>query len=78
MAASARLTRLKKVRKKARLKEWRLAEQGLCKLRLEEAKKDSNQEEAETTRTPVVDPLDFSSFSILPKSFSSDTPVPFP
>ena len=41
MAASARLTRLKRVREKVRLKEWCLVEQGLRKLKLEEAKKDS-------------------------------------
>jgi hypothetical protein len=90
MAASARLTRLKKVCKKVRLKEWRLAEQGLRKLKLEEAKMDSVREEAEIVRTPVVDPVDnparlspltnpfvFSSFSIIPNLFSSNTPIPF-
>jgi hypothetical protein len=41
MAVSTRLTRLKKVCKKVRLKEWRLTKQGLRKLKLEEAKIDS-------------------------------------
>jgi hypothetical protein len=41
MAASAWLTYLKKVCKKVRLKEWRLAKQGLYELELEEAKIDS-------------------------------------
>ena len=41
MAASTRLTYLKRVYKKVYLKEWRLIEQGLRKLKLEEAKKDS-------------------------------------
>jgi hypothetical protein len=48
------------------------------------------QEEAETARTPVVDPVDdparlspstnpfiFSSFLIIPNPFSSNTPIPF-
>jgi hypothetical protein len=91
MAASARLTRLEKVREKVRSKEWRLAEQGLRELELEEAKMDSVREEAETVRTPVVDPVDdparlspstdpfvFGSFSMMPDPFSSDTPIPFP
>jgi hypothetical protein len=91
MAASARLVRLEKVREKVRSKEWRLAEQGLRELEAEEAKKGSDQEEAEATRTPAVDPLDspsrlspstdsfvFGSFSMLPDPFSCDTPVPFP
>jgi hypothetical protein len=73
-----------------RLKEWRLAKQGLCKLKLEEAKMDFVQEEAEIVYTPVVDPVDnpaylspltnlfiFSSFSIIPNPFSSNTPIPF-
>jgi hypothetical protein len=90
MAASAWLTYLEKVRKKVRLKEWRLAEQGLRKLKAEEAKTDFVQEEAETARTPVVDPVDnparllpltdpfvFSSFLVIPNPFSSNTPVPF-
>jgi hypothetical protein len=51
---------------------------------------DSVQEEAETVRTPVVNPVDnparlspltnpfiFSSFSIIPNPFSSNTPIPF-
>ena len=72
------------------LKEWRLTEQGLRKLKLEEAKKDSVLEEVETTYIPVVDPIDnparlspltnsfiFSSFLILPNLFSSNTPIPF-
>ena len=41
MAASTRLTYLKRVYKKVRLKEWRFTKQGLYKLKLEEAKKDS-------------------------------------
>ena len=90
MAASARLTCLKKVYKKVYSKEWRLIEQGLYKLKLEEAKKDSNLGEAEITYTLVVDPVDnlayllpltnpfiFSSFLILPNLFSSNTPIPF-
>jgi hypothetical protein len=85
------LLRLKKVHKKVRSKELKLAKQGLCELKAEEAKMDSVQEEAETVRTPVVDPVDnparlspsanpfiFSSFSILPNPFSSNTPIPFP
>jgi hypothetical protein len=73
-----------------RLKEWRLAKQGLYKLKAKEAKKDSNHKEAETTYTPAVDPLDspsrllpltnpfiFSSFLILPNLFSYNTPIPF-
>jgi hypothetical protein len=90
MAASTRLTCLKKVYKKVRLKEWRLAEQGLYKLKAKEAKMDSVQEEAETACTLVVDPVDnparllpstnpfiFSSFLIIPNLFSSNTPIPF-
>jgi hypothetical protein len=51
---------------------------------------DSVQEAAETVHTPAVDPVDnparllpltdpfiFSSFSIIPDLFSSNTPVPF-
>jgi hypothetical protein len=51
---------------------------------------DSVREEAETVCTPVVDPVDnparlspstnpfiFSSFSIIPNPFSSNTPIPF-
>jgi hypothetical protein len=73
-----------------RLKKWRLAKQGLYKLKLEEAKMDSVLEEAETVYTPVVDPVDnlayllpltnpfiFNSFSIIPNPFSSNTPIPF-
>ena len=73
-----------------RLKEWCLVEQGLRKLKLEEAKKDFVLEEAETTYTPAVDPVDnparlsplanlfiFSSFLMLPNPFSSNTPIPF-
>jgi hypothetical protein len=90
MAASARLLRLKKVRKKVRSKEWRLAKQGLRKLKAKEAKKNSNYKEAETTYTLAVDPLDnparllpltnsfiFGSFLILPNPFSYNTPIPF-
>jgi hypothetical protein len=89
--AFARLIYLKKVREKVRSKEFRLIEQGLCKLEAEEAKMDSVQGEAETAHTPVVDPVDdparlspstdpfvFGSFSMMPDPFSSDTPVPFP
>ena len=73
-----------------RLKEWRLIEQGLYKLKLEKAKKDSVLEEAEITYTPAVDPVDnlarllpltnsfiFNSFLILPNLFSSNIPIPF-
>ena len=90
MAASARLTYLKRVCKKVCLKEWRLIEQGLYKLKLEEAKKDSVLEEAEIICILVVDlvgnparllpltnPFVFSSFLILPDPFSSNTPIPF-
>ena len=90
MAASTYLTCLKRVCKKVRFKEWRLIEQGLYKLKLEEAKKGSNPREAETTYTLVVDPIDnparllpltnsfiFSFFLILPNLFSSNTPIPF-
>ena len=90
MAASTRLTYLKRVYKKVYLKEWHLIEQGLYKLKLEEAKKDSILGEAEITYTLAVDPIDnpaylspltnpfiFSSFLILPDLFSSNTPIPF-
>ena len=65
-------------------------EQGLCELKAKKAKTDSNPEEVETTYTLVVDPVDnlacllpltnlfvFGSFLILPKLFSSDTPILF-
>ena len=73
-----------------RSKKLRLVEQGLLELKAKKAKTDSNLEEAETTHTPVVDPVDnparlspltdpfiFGSFLMLPDPFSSDTPVPF-
>ena len=90
LAAYTRLSCLKKVYEKVRLKELRLAKQGLLKLKAKEAKTDSNLEEVETTYTPVVDSVDnlacllpltnpfvFGSFSILPNPFSSNTPIPF-
>ena len=71
-------------------KELKLIEQGLYKLKLEEAKKNSVLEEAEIAYTPVVDLVDnlayllpltnpfiFSSFLILPNLFSFNTPIPF-
>ena len=73
-----------------RSKELKLAKQGLRKLKAKEAKIDSNLEEAETTYTPIVDPVDnparlspltnpfiFSFFLMLPNPFSFNTPVPF-
>ena len=73
-----------------RSKELKLAKQGLRKLKAKKAKTDSNLKEAETTCTPVVDPINnpaclspltnpfiFSSFLILPNLFSSNTPIPF-
>src|SRR3984885_15509165 len=81
---------LEKVRKKICFKEWRLIEQGLQKLEVEEAKIDLVPEEAEIVYTPVVVSFNnpayllplansfiFSSFLILPNPFSSNTPIPF-
>jgi len=92
MAASARLTRLEKVREKVRSKEFRLVEQGLRELEAEE-RKDSTQVVEETAHTPAVvssdlpsahplpstDPFAFDpSFSMLPDFLGGDTPVSFP
>ena len=81
---------LKKVCKKVYFKEWRLAEQGLRKLKAKEAKMDSVLEEAETVYILVVvssnnparlllltNPFIFSFFLILPNPFSSNTSIPF-
>jgi len=67
-----------------------LAKQGLHKLKAKKAKMDSISKEAEIVYTPVVvssnnpahlspltNPFIFSSFSILPNPFSSNTPIPF-
>ena len=78
------------MRKKVCFKELCLAKQGLRKLKAKEAKMDSVLEEAETVYIlvvvsfnnlayllPLTNPFIFSSFSILPNPFSSNTPIPF-
>jgi len=84
LAASARLSHLKKVHKKICLKELRLVKQGLYELESEE--KDSSPKDPETVlHSPAVGsltalglPLANSffdpSFSLLPNLISSNTP----
>ena len=73
-----------------RFKKFRLAKQGLYKLKAKEAKIDSILEEAEIVYIlvvvlpsnpacllPLTNPFIFSSFLILPKLFFSNTPIPF-
>ena len=57
LTATARLSRLKRIRKKVYLKEYCLVEQGLYKLKANKKEGSNRQEKEIALRTPVVESL---------------------